>query len=153
MTQIYYLYHRCVPQAGIEPTFSRPQRDALTTGLSGPRFCEKRCSTYPRSTLLKNIRSRICSTNRITPQKVSGSYFTPSRSCTDQSIRLQSALHSHTWRVHWVIITSVIAFPTAGSHELLQLVKLYSKLIKYTLTTVTFVRNTHFQFGHVKRIK
>ena len=29
-----------VPQAGIEPTFSRPQRDALTTGLSGPRASE-----------------------------------------------------------------------------------------------------------------
>ena len=41
-----HLFQRCVPQAGIEPTFSRPQRDALTTGLSGPKATQKRTYTY-----------------------------------------------------------------------------------------------------------
>ena len=49
----------CVPQAGIEPTFSRPQRDALTTGLSGPTTNEKHIDRYSNVILLHILYDNI----------------------------------------------------------------------------------------------
>ena len=48
-----------MPQAGIEPTFSRPQRDALTTGLSGPTANEKDISKYSNVILLHILYDNI----------------------------------------------------------------------------------------------